>query len=1174
MLKNNKTLNQIKHTINKAETYNQALCRFKSNYPINTISKYFTKVMSFQKIIPSKINNLVLKKEEELKSNALNCKPLDIWHELAWTALTLNKYSVILKDYTIAKNQFENMILLNNYGMASQILTEIEEKFGKSFWGIKNRLILLQETEGLESQKKYSKELQDLDITTKSKILIYLYSISVEKNISRTHFDRIINNFFEGFSNKGLSEYYKFKLKKDYQLDPNFFSKILIEESSSSIIDIYETFFDILSSVITSEIPKSENTSTFIKIFRKLYNSTQDERYINLLRVFNIFIKPTESEIQKSIFEIYDSSQNEKYSETEQKCTNILSIHPTYVSLYDVYVEALYLSNKPIPFDDDILIYKILNCYRNMLTANEDTNESIMTLFKILVTYSNLSFTNEILTFLYQYVRDENSYKSKIGHLSTTIFSLLKHEMYSDEIKNQFLENIFKSSENSQTVNILMYFDSSEKEFLDIINLSRITENNKNNFLSQYYFFKENFDLSYAYTKKLLETDSIFFQNIAMSLSVVLLLQKESYTESLNAIVEYYFKNNNLLTILPLIDVIEKITNDIDSKKKWPQEIEAPILFYLCTLTRNHDILSRTEYLYEYYLSSNDYKTPMDLIKDYEEKQILFNEKTIFFLKEVCIPDIMKKSIYLPKFNDVEKERVQVCHALSNIDSQNEKLYFQEIKDREQKIFIKKERSRIEKNKIYVDVKNIKKIYEKELEDDYERLINLIKANGYIKDEKIDKMIKGFKALSVEQNLLERETLNTIYFPELPDNEVDDLFKKIVDVSKDIFVNNEHYGLNVYLSTKIRHGTISTYLRNPLEKENLITLNDTKLSEYQENQYWEDELFKLDITSLKDLQKYLKSFSREHDNIIKYLSVEFLQVSTAIARTDIDGKLIENKNPNASFKYYFSDLELKDMLYRLLDNSMEFNEFNNYLVHNLWEKTDINLKYIRETIREDIKNRILNNFDLLQENLKSISGDLTLLTNAITKSRTDMNQAINNLITWFARMEDSDKNDFEIKSVIDIVKNIFNKQENVFSISIDSVDYFKGKTLDSFVDILFILFDNAFQHSGLNDSTKIEIKIEKIENFINIMIKNNIKTKENLATLNEKNMVHLNAYGTLEATANIGNEGNTGFNKIWKIITKDLSINEHTLDFKFIENSNNNIEFVVNLNINVEELIV
>mgnify|MGYP006875497529 FL=1 len=61
-------------------------------------------------------------------------------------------------------------------------------------------------------------------------------------------------------------------------------------------------------------------------------------------------------------------------------------------------------------------------------------------------------------------------------------------------------------------------------------------------------------------------------------------------------------------------------------------------------------------------------------------------------------------------------------------------------------------------------------------------------------------------------------------------------------------------------------------------------------------------------------------------------------------------------------------------------------------------------------------------------------------------------------------------------------------------------------------------------------------------------------------------------YGKKQSNQQIYKEGGTGFYKIEKILSKDLQILNHELDFNYVQN-NGSIQFNIKLNINGESLL-
>lgn len=345
-----KEFNKIKNLLEK-KSPEYFIASFKNNYPLDSISKYFNKIMDFPKLKYVQINNLVVKHTTNLHKDIVEINTGNIWFELSWTALIINKYKGILQDFPKMKLDFESEILLGNFENASIILDNIEEEFGHSFWLIRSRMILFQELEGIESQKKYLNTLTEKkDLSLLFQILVHFCSISVEKNVSATYFEKRLESFFAESTDSLTTEYVMFKLQKTYFIDPKSFTNILVLENSTSIIDIYETFIEIVTQTLLLKLEKNNEYNTFIKLLKKLDKSIDDARLINLQRTCGIKKQLTEAEKDKNFLEIYESFLVGEYNNVISLSQIILSKNPIYMSLYKNFLESLNLQNEVIPF--------------------------------------------------------------------------------------------------------------------------------------------------------------------------------------------------------------------------------------------------------------------------------------------------------------------------------------------------------------------------------------------------------------------------------------------------------------------------------------------------------------------------------------------------------------------------------------------------------------------------------------------------------------------------------------------------------------------------------------------------------------------------------------------------------------------------------------------------------
>ena len=525
-LKEDKEFNKIKHLLQK-ESPERFIALFKRDYSLDSISKYFNRIMDFPKLKNVKLNNLLIDNVNIFYKNEIGYNSKNIWFELSWVLLMINRYKDILQEFSIMKLEFENNILLGEFDKALSLLKKIEKIYGNSLWLIRNKIILLQEIEGIEAQKKYVNILMEKDTSVIFKTLVYFFSISAEENISAIYFSKRIEDFFLEYKDPILTNYFMFKLNKTSYIKPEYFIDIFEQEKTTSIIDIYETFIDIIARVLLFRVKENGEKETFIKLLKKLNKSIHDSRLVNIQRTLGIKKQLTVEEKNKDIIEIYESFLIGNNKNVVRLSKNILNKKPIYMSLYKIFLESLSFENIAIPLENNSLINKILSAYQNILLMNSNTDESIEFLFKVVVTYPHLSISNYIFSFLYEYIQDNHYSISDIASFDNGIFSEEKYEIYPDNIKIDFLEKFQKINNTSIFIKLLFNFDIKSDEFLNIINEDSIVEDNKNSFRMYYYFYHEKYDDSKQFASKLLLSKNEISKNEAKKIILKILLKKD-----------------------------------------------------------------------------------------------------------------------------------------------------------------------------------------------------------------------------------------------------------------------------------------------------------------------------------------------------------------------------------------------------------------------------------------------------------------------------------------------------------------------------------------------------------------------------------------------------------------------------------------------------------------------
>ena len=185
-----------------------------------------------------------------------------------------------------------------------------------------------------------------------------------------------------------------------------------------------------------------------------------------------------------------------------------------------------------------------------------------------------------------------------------------------------------------------------------------------------------------------------------------------------------------------------------------------------------------------------------------------WNEYYTYFLAEVCVPNVMDRSLAFESYDDVLKERCYICSDLIDLDPQHAEKYEKEINSITGSMMTQRTKREVEKGKIYVDIDGVKTVLKKDLIDSYERY------QDYQQHSMEDLVVRIIEALKIAEK--DGEPFILSY-----DNtaQLSELIKK----ARNVFVADNKYGLDGYLSVRIRHGTLESQLRSCFEKHKLIT---------------------------------------------------------------------------------------------------------------------------------------------------------------------------------------------------------------------------------------------------------------------------------------------------------------------------------------------------------------
>ncbi|MEA3782757.1 hypothetical protein VBK70_22715, partial [Enterobacter hormaechei] len=113
-----------------------------------------------------------------------------------WVTTTLSYFSNEINEFLVMRNKFVKSLMNSSFSEAAKLLDEIEHKFGKTFWSLTNKMILVYFKKDLAEFNRISKEMQLLEHSY-SKSRIGYEVVRCNRNISAERYVFSIGKMIE-----------------------------------------------------------------------------------------------------------------------------------------------------------------------------------------------------------------------------------------------------------------------------------------------------------------------------------------------------------------------------------------------------------------------------------------------------------------------------------------------------------------------------------------------------------------------------------------------------------------------------------------------------------------------------------------------------------------------------------------------------------------------------------------------------------------------------------------------------------------------------------------------------------------------------------------------------------------------------------------------------------------
>jgi hypothetical protein len=1031
-------------------------------------------------------------------------------------AFIFEQHKDVLNLFVELLGQFEESLLLGQYEKCKEIIDRINNEVSYSYWGADIEIKLSRLTKGITgATATYNKLFSD------NAKLSSLCNLSFKTSAIDVPFDSDVEQCLKRMPDQYSKEFYIFH---SFPFIDNKEGSWIFSNNLFSIVDLYCGFIYCLD-ILSKETIQDEK---FLRYFTIISTTINDNRIKKRISLLNKKIDGIENEKarQDILLDYYDGN----YTEVVEKGKEYIAMNPFDISIMDLYVKSCIIQQVTIPEvkDNCSLIQRITYYYYRYLINNEYSDvfrKKLLNLCEVWYSMPSIKHlylmiqdrsTNDIARFNKNYwrsswglnIQDAFFYDS-IDDKKSFVFSWINNDHLM-----AFIEQGQKEQSVLDQVDFVDFQFCKNKKTPELLNkLDRLIEEKRLPSFSRNMMCSFLFN-AYLENEQIKEAIALFAREMTSEVHLDLTLLDEK-----------------LLDVLFDTDIDKQFSNPIDFAIFYTYVNAAP---------------------YKRYLSLKRFLKQKGVNK-VSELNVDGDEKLRFFIENVADRQVLALHRLFKNSSEVIDERILICKNL--FDFYQDKRYLEEISALSKEQTISGLVQQVDDSKIYVDIENIKN---KELKDkEFNVLFDVFKNT----DDNVKILENKSPEILQILSLLQSKGLSLTLFSKDESMEIDykySLFKKLYLDVRDKFVFDPKYGLDYYLSTRIRHGTIDNQLRNHLQEYHLVTNTDDS-GNYIDNAFWLNR-----FGYSKEIKDILNNFSKSADDLIFALKSERIQIKTED----------DNSKPKAVFDFSSENLSpyMDDLYFEC--SQTDFDNCVSLFFNKLWEYTEACLLQMREVLDEThslMRNLLDELYNDISESLQNNSPYLTQFKDSITSCQTNLQLDFSKVQGWFQR-KDVSTFDFSIQQVFEASMSAINRiNQGELSIrkNISSVSSYKGEYFGAMHDLFHDILNNVLDYEKKRKSIKgkaVATIVEK-DSVLYIEVTNPI-VEEDVKSLQAIVKESEDGYSSLISKGRSRLEGKSGFAKIYNIVTNVFE----SKDNQYHNSIDNNL-FKANISINVSNLI-
>jgi len=734
------------------------------------------------------------------------------------------KYKDEVNAYVIHREQIEKFVLLGELESALNLLEEVREYSGFSFWYLGIKFSILSTLDRDEDVLSIHSELFDSVKTGVEERDLDILIAACMKKAPIERCDFMIDAIAEGLNYSPESKAIEFLFRfSPLKFEESDFLSICEYLGKANVIDKYNALYRMASMSLAKQELDHVSLSTYLELSPNIV----DKRLIAIQSIVDD--EKSDSEKDKALVDICDTYIKGNYLEVIKKAEHYLSIWPELANIYEFYVNSLYNLNKKPNLNERGLLFKVIDEMLNYLISRGDQTSSRLT--KILYQFNQIDCL-QIINLV--------DIKTDICHKENEILYIYRYLDIFGSYMNPFRNTKVESS------SISYQLANSNLEKID--NLP-IPEYRKLKWKADKSYHAEEYDVALNYYIQMHEIPNHLFDEINAKIALSM-LKDGDVDKTVSFISDLYFQSKQNLWKLPKSVIFDEI-DEADEINFSNIDLTITIFLILKDEYSEHQTISL---FLKDYLASRDVTFPSAFIPE--------NEKEIYILEQVCNLSILEGLRIYNSDNDNILERVMILSLLIENVGEKESL-LDEFEFLVHQYTKNSSIIKLGKGKLRVDQARVFSLAKQSFHELYNELNKAIiyeKDNPELYEEHVQ--VDKFDNRSIRTNKDSFNLANTL----------------LLEI-RDIYTLNPTFGLDNSLNVDIRHNCIVPVLRAVFEKHDLICRQVD--SNYLNNVFIE-ETFKAGIVRFyyDEIQTVFKTFSKSVDEYLTLLKTQYMQIGT------------------------------------------------------------------------------------------------------------------------------------------------------------------------------------------------------------------------------------------------------------------------------------------------------